>query len=85
MPSTLSLAPLAVDPIPTAPSSITNVELPDPTLKVSVVPQAVVAIPILSKLPSLMIALALIAPIGAQSLLVVKTHPVVPPLAGVAS
>ena len=61
---------------------MTNVELPDPTLTVSSVPQAVVAIPILSKLPSLIRALALIAPNGAQLLSVVNTQPVYPPRGG---
>ena len=82
MPSTLNLALLAVEPIPTAPFSIVTDELPEPILTVSVGPQAVVAIPILSKLPSLIRALALIAPNGAQLLSVVNTQPVVPPRGG---
>ena len=62
--------------------SIEKSELEDPTLTVSNGLAAVVPIPILSKLPSLINALALIAPNDAQLLSDVKTNPVVPPRGG---
>ena len=62
--------------------SIEKSELADPTLTVSNGLHAVVPIPILSKLPSLINALALIAPNCAQLLSEVNTNPVVPPRGG---
>ena len=83
VPSTLSFVLLAVVPIPTPPvPSIEKSELADPTLTVSNGLHAVVPTPTLSKLPSLINALALIAPNCAQLLSDVKTNPVVPPRGG---
>ena len=63
-------------------SSTDTSELADPTLITSKGLHTVVPTPTLSKLPSLINALALIAPNCAQLLSEVNTNPVVPPRGG---